>query len=226
MKSYQDLQLLQGFKEKEKLDFLRKIKERLPKNWIYQKTLLDNYEKNSGLSAKTLLVVLSPEIKSKKANIWLRANENAIEVINIVPENSNELNYEEYNTILNEFLDKCILSIPGYENIPFEMSLDDISIQEILPPNVYQLLSQWEIGCNKDTGNTHPIDETRWMDFLIGLHKAYNYDFNYPKENFIEIFKRWLLEEKTEWRNREDIAYKLIGDLEYGLDLLERYDSN
>lgn len=226
MKIYQDLLLLKGFKEKEKLDFLKKVKETLPANWIFQKTLIENYEKNSGLSAKNILVVLSPEIKSKKANIWLRATENAIEVINIVPVNSKELSFDEYNTILNEFLDNCILSVQGYENIPVEMSLDDISLQEILPSNVYQLLCQWEIGCNKDTGNTHPIDEERWLEFLISLHKAFGSQFDYPKENFIEIFKRWLLEEKKEWDNRDDVVYKLIRDLEYGLELLEKYDNN
>ncbi|WFU71056.1 hypothetical protein [Bradyrhizobium sp. CB2312] len=67
---------------------------------------------------------------------------------------------------------------------------------------------------NKSTGSSHPLDQQRWLRFLILAHCS-------AQKPDGERLRRWLMEVEGD----EDHALKLVIEYEFGLDLLNAYDS-
>jgi hypothetical protein len=67
---------------------------------------------------------------------------------------------------------------------------------------------------NKSTGRSHPLDEERWLDFIIAAHRG-----GRPLDP--EQLSRWLIQVE---RWSDYIAQDLASDYSMGMALLDRYD--
>jgi hypothetical protein len=92
------------------------------------------------------------------------------------------------------------------------------SLEDWLSPDAETKLRRFSAGANKTTGNSHPADNLRWLDFIIAVHKSSN------KCNKFDDNKL------TRWLNEVDgwdlaSAQQLAAEYEEGIALLTRYDS-
>lgn len=103
-------------------------------------------------------------LTEKEKDLWY--------VPNIVPKMKNELTYDEYNSLLNDFAEK-VLS-PAIQGLPIKIEITEpeTSLQKIAGEDIAKKLKVFSSCANKSTGSSHPSDQERWFDFLCAVQKA------------------------------------------------------
>lgn len=195
---------------------LVEIRDNLPEKWVYKETYTRNYTAHYGEFETKIICVESPKINHIQGLIWLRIYKGDLTVINIVPIKPGNLEYAEYNTILDAFYKECILPHAVKKSVKIEYHDAGIDVISLAGSETFIAMNNWEALCNNSTGNTHPSDFERWVEFVVIAHK------NNSKLT-AEIFGRWLTEEKG-WNGEMDITLRLILEYEYSRKLLEEYD--
>lgn len=219
MEVFQNLKLKVPPEEEAKFaEFLIKRSENL--QWIHKTEFEDNYRKNTASHKDTIFCFESHEIefnnKVLKAFLWIWKRNGYYEVFNIVPTKSGSLSYSEYNHILNVYYKEVLSDEIEKFGIGVIFSSPKSSIEDLIGDEAAQSLNRFSKNANKTTGNTNPFDFERWCEFVFIIHR------NKIKLN-IDDFVRWL-EEEENWSN--DIAWKLGLDLEYALNILEKYEQD
>lgn len=215
MKKFRDL-IISGGTESEKKKLLGEISKNLPKNWKLRKDLIKEYTESTSKESDEVICIESPKINKRVGLIWFGLSDDGITVFNIVPKQIGELRYDQYNSILESFLEECVSSNKLSPKFKVDITDNEFSIEDIAGKRTAELLKKWEICCNKSTGNSHPMDFTRWAEFLIEAHKS-------KSELTSETLIRWLTEVKG-WDENGDIVFDLAKDYEYGMELLNVYD--
>lgn len=136
----------------------------------------------------------------------------ALSIVNIVPTQDSgysSLEKEVYNKILQYFVDRVLTPVnAGKYNV--YTNKESYSLEEQIPLS-RNAFFQW---VDAFPLSHHPHDQERWLNFVIALHKN--------KEDLsISDFEEWLQTEK-DW-SYDEIDY-FSSKLEYGLELLEKYD--
>jgi hypothetical protein len=132
-------------------------------------------------------------------------------VVNIVSSRKSELSIDEYNMILQRFIDEVLRpSIEGTA-ITLESNRDELEFAEIVPREILEKLRQFSVSANKSTGASHPLDQERWLDFVLA-------SFRSGRAMSINHLERWLVEEGG-WS--EDWASDLTIQYEQALALLD-----
>lgn len=135
-------------------------------------------------------------------------------VSNIVPQEVQQLSFDEYNHILNEFGTRFAKPAADSIGIRVELSSPEQSIGDWLSPESAKRLIAFSRGANKSTGSSHWADRERWYDFLIAVHRS--------RENpDVGLLQRWLIEEEK-WP--DDTASDLVSEYEFARGLLDRFD--
>jgi hypothetical protein len=96
--------------------------------------------------------------------------------------------------------------------IDFNLSGMDVDLSAQLPKDVYARLRHFSVAANKKTGSSHPLDQERWMDFLIASDKA-------TVVLDSHTLARWLVEIEG-WESEQ--ASRLAEEYEFGRELLQR----
>ncbi|MEK4107022.1 hypothetical protein NST28_23260 [Paenibacillus sp. FSL R10-2791] len=184
------------------------------KNWM--KELIERtqgWDIDQREELKDFIVIKKDKSPSSlKATLFLYLNDSKIAVTNIIPSDQRELNYDEYNFILDEFYRLFVINNPF--NLRIDYSNENILIQDILTKEVSDRLIQFSRLANKSTGSSHPLDKKRWNDFVIRSFKA-------NKIIDPQMLSRWLIEEET-WEY--SIASELAIDYEKAISLLAQYE--
>jgi hypothetical protein len=141
----------------------------------------------------------------RRATSWLY-------VSNIVPKEVRQLNFDQYNHILNEF-DRFAKAAADSIGLRVELSSPEQSIEDWLSPDSAKLLKAFSLLANKSTGSSHPMDRERWYDFLIALHRS-------GENPSVGLLERWLIEEEH-WP--DDVAFDLVCEYEFARGLLDRF---
>lgn len=151
------------------------------------------------------------------ADLWLvEKNDDTLYVSNIVPSEIRELNFDQYNLIVEEFYQLFV--VPSAEQLALEHSLssDKKSIEDWMSAESARKLKLFSDAANKSTGSAHPLDKQRWFEFLISAHNEKIALDTYT-------LMRWLIEEEG-WF--EDEAHELILQYEFAMSLLTFYDES
>lgn len=148
------------------------------------------------------------------ASLSLWGTDDGYYVPNVVPEEYEKLNYGQYNAILNDFLAKVLHPVAPRFNFVTEITSDRQDVNDWLSPDAAMKLRTFSKAANKSTGASHPMDQRRWFDFLIAVHRS---------DTIIDsdLLGRWL-QEVERWD--EETAQELAGDYEASLALLQHYD--
>lgn len=200
--------------------FVTKLLEKVKaSNWTQKTDFETGYKKNTA-SDDLIICVETDEFKFEnttlKAFVWLRKEKNYFEVFNIIPTKSGSLTYSQYNFLLKTFFDSILSDITNALNLKVEISNPNKSIIDLIGEDAEKALLMFSKNANKSTGNTHPYDFNRWCDFVFIVHRQ-------KIEINIDDFIRWLQEEEG-WS--DDLSTKLGLDLEYSLELLEKYEQD
>lgn len=135
-------------------------------------------------------------------------------VTNIVPKSSGELGIRKYNIILNDFLNYIVIPMQRDGVLDFSISDKLKTIDSWLDESAADALVKFSRLANKSTKASHPLDQERWLDFLIKAHRSA------IKPDASELM-RWLCE-ICEWP--DDTASDLAIEYEFSLSLLNEYD--
>ncbi len=199
------------------IKLLANIRDNLPKDWLFKEQNTKNYTENTSQSESNIICVESPLIEKQKGLVWMRMYEGKLTVINIVPTQPGSLEYSEYNAILDSFYKSCVLPrIDSKLPVSIDYQTEGINIETVAGNNTFKKMKVWEAACNKSTGNTHPMDFSRWAEFVITAHRE-------NSELTADTFGRWLIEERG-WNEEFDVTFRLILDYEYSRNLLEEND--
>lgn len=203
MKTFQDLFIkLNGYDLKE---FEGRLKEKCTSNWkpraLDKKAYGNNwlcYEHSEGDKLPHAALFLA----DKSPDLFY--------VSNIVPKNVSELTYDEYNNLLADFVKKVLETAIEGSPVKIEITEPETSLQKIAGEEIAKKLESFSALANKSTGSAHPLDQKRWFDFIVAVHKA-GVDLD------TDMLIRTLIEQG--WS--EDKAGELAEEYEFALALLK-----
>lgn len=142
-------------------------------------------------------------------------NEGGYEVTNIVPLETGELGPRRYNQALQDFVEHIAREAAAEAGFSVHLTPARQGMTDWLPPDAADALKRFSGAANKATGSSHPMDRKRWLAFLIAVHGS---------GGILDADRlvRWLVEAEG-WS--DDIAHELAIQYEFGLALLDEYDS-
>ncbi|MBT1076984.1 hypothetical protein KJB29_17240 [Geobacter grbiciae] len=131
-------------------------------------------------------------------------------VPNIVPLDSSQLSRDQYNKILEEFLNTIVR--PSIAGLPVtaELSGDVVFLKDVVGEDEAVLFHNFSVLANKSTGSSHPCDRNRWFDFLIAVQRKR-----------ISLDTDLLIHSLMEEGWSEDRAHDLAIEYEFAIGLLD-----
>jgi hypothetical protein len=163
------------------------------------------------------IIVFQREADSRlpAAGLTLWAREAGYEITNIVPKKMGQLTYAQYNALLQEFDRSIAKPAASKTGFAVNVSAPRQTLEQWVSPEAAKALEAFSDAANKSTGSSHPLDQKRWLRFLILSHHS-------EKKVDGDRLRRWLIEVDG-WD--EDHALKLVIEYEFALDLLQAYDT-
>jgi hypothetical protein len=150
-----------------------------------------------------------------EASLWIcQSGPERLHVSNIVPAHQAKLDYDEYNAILQEFYQRFVKPAVAHTGAKATLTEDEVSIEKWLTGESARRLHQFSKAANK--GALHPLDEERWLRFLVAAHK---------ERSTLDprTLQRWL-EEEEGWPEMH--AQILAAEYEQARSLLNVYDES
>jgi|SRR5450755_1082312 len=188
------------------------IEKRLTGGWSRNRSRESKLNKSS-LSLELYCFHCEEAPNREAADLWLSRDSNQLRVSNIVPSDVSELSYAQYNAILKEFAEEFALPAAQSLGLRIEITKPDVTVDDLLPPDVVQALVDFSTQANKGSRASHPRDKVRWQKFLIGAHQAHS-------ELGSDILGDWLVQQGWPSGAARDLAI----EYETGRALLKQYE--
>lgn len=210
MKTFKDVFIRVG--DVEIVDYIKDLTNELKKPWsrAYENEKNSKYlgevafcfqrEKDATLPAAGL------SIFKKGGNSWY--------IPNVVPIESGQLNYEEYNDIITEFYESCLMPLSAQHDIAVEISTGELEDEDIVGEIPAKKLKAFSNCANKSTGSAHPSDRNRWFEFIVTACNS---------ENDIDTGDLKRLLQQQGWS--EALALDLVIEFEFGRDLIKHMEA-
>lgn len=133
-------------------------------------------------------------------------------VPNITPAQIDQLTIAQYNAVLSNFADAIARPVARRFGYLVNITSAVQDLEDWMSRDAAAALRCFSAAANKSTGAGHPMDERRWFDFIIAVHRA-------DDDVGTDRLARWL-QEIEGWA--EETAHNLAGEFERGLALLTR----
>lgn len=145
--------------------------------------------------------------------------EGQLKITNIVPLKKNQLNIDEYNSVLIKFYQDVIMP---YKKNNFEIEIhqpsDDIfDPKTVITDDALRKLEAFCYGANKSTGSTHPNDQERWFDFIC---QTVNDDRVFDSSTLAKF-----LQDETYWGKKDPEMGLYAWDEEHAYQLADEYEN-
>lgn len=154
------------------------------------------------------------EIPAVGLTLW--STDTGYYVPNIAPLEFGSLTFTQYNAILNDFIDRIAKPVANKFGFSVTTTAAYQAPDDWTSSEAAVKLRRFSGAANKSTLAGHPMDERRWFDFIVEVHRS-------DKKIDAGRLARWL-HETDGWD--ETSAHELAGDFEKALALLEYYDEN
>jgi hypothetical protein len=210
---FQDLTLRDPAGDRHKLRLA--LIERVSPPWVHSEEAEKRLASRTVLDGDILVFQRTADDHLPAASLTLWSRLDGYEVTNIVPREIGELGYAKYNALLQEFVRQIAMPAASSVGYSVETTAAQQSLEEWTSPEVAKALQYFSLAANKSTGSSHPLDEKRWLKFLIKAHVS-------GKKIGADRLGRWLTEVEG-WD--DDHAHELVIEYEFALDLLREYDS-
>jgi hypothetical protein len=182
--------------------------------WSVNLARSEEFARNSVSSTEVLSFRREPADGLPAASLSLWGTDDGYYVPNVVPVESGKLSYRQYNAILKDFLAKVLHPVAPRFDFVAEITSDRQDVEDWLSPDAVMKLRAFSNAANKSTGASHPMDQRRWFEFVIAVHRS-------GTTADSELLRRWL-QEVEQWD--KESAHELTGDYETSLALLRHYD--
>ena len=204
MKTYKDLSINTG--DVGIIEYVKRITDNLSGSW---ERAYENEENSKNLGeiaycfrrkSDSILPGAGLSIFQKDRNIWY--------IPNVIPTESGQLTYDNYNEILTEFYEKCLA--PFSQGVEIFITSGNIEDRDIVGEKAAKLLNIFSSYANKSTGSSHPYDRERWFYFIVEVcNSGINVD--------TDALQRLLQEQG--WSKESSI--ELVIEFEFARDLIQ-----
>lgn len=195
-------------------DLLTRLTEHLVSGWTRDAEAEDRLEQ-LGAGERQYVFRCAARTDRPAVSLFMAKGRDALEVTNIVPQESGSLTRAQYNSALDEFAEKNVRPIASRLGLEVSVTADRQPITHWLSEEATRRLQSFSGAANKGTGSSHPLDFRRWAAFLIKVHQE-----NASLDS--GTLQRWLIEEEG-WP--EEKASELAIEFEFSRDLLRAYDA-
>ena len=207
MKTYRDLEIHpQGKLD----DYIAKLELNLPDGWIRN---VDSEQRIGTIAGSRYYCFTSegrPSIEVATL-FFLTRDDGALYVCNVVPRDKSSLTYDEYNQIVDDFVDNVVSRLPDADADLVLASSDTVDFKVLLGADAYKLLDRFAMTSNRSSGSAHPSDRDKWFAFIHHVHEN-DIDFG------ASLFKRYILEE-AKWPS--ETGWDLVLEYEFAIGLLK-----
>jgi len=157
----------------------------------------------------------SPTGDNRGVSLWMfEESDGRYKVSNIVPLKHGDLGTKGYNDALTDFVRAVVRPASDESHLEYDLSSGLESIDDWADQDTAAALKRFSKLANKSTGRCHPMDEERWLAFLLAAHHK-NSSLN------SEQLARWLVEVEG-WPS--DTANELASEYALSRSLLSKYD--
>jgi hypothetical protein len=146
--------------------------------------------------------------------LFLHEECHGLRLANIVPR-AHSLDAGQHNAILVDFCTRIAEAAGRDIDVEVILSPDAYSLEDAFPPRVLRKLRRLADSANKSTYPGHPLDWTRWLEFLVTAHRC--------EANIDEGTFERLLKQDLGWEDYP--AAELARDYRFALDVLRFYDA-
>lgn len=211
MKVYRDLEISIQ-QELTTDDFVREMENQLGSKW--QRNVEQEREFAEHALGNEAKAFIFEYLETPKAGLFLFDDSSGpLRVTNIVPKETGKLSRDQYNGILSDFAKAAEkVKESGYA-VVVSLGKEQEMLADYFAPEVVEKLERFSVAANKTTGRGHPLDNERWLGFVIAAH------LNHAKGS--EPLKT-LLEEELDWPAEK--AWDLASDFQDAIELLRAYD--
>ncbi len=131
-------------------------------------------------------------------------------VSNVVPQEITNLSYEQYNQILQDFHDSVLLKVNTTFPVSVILGSEHLSIEHLISANALTRLCLFSNLASKSTGSAHPLDQERWIAFLVALSR---------EKHTLDAHSlgRWLTDVE-QWSS--EMVHELTCEFEFAIALL------
>ncbi len=154
-------------------------------------------------TAQVCLDYVGPNVP--KSKVWLSKNGKQFYVANIIPQTKPQLSIEEYNQIIELFVNQVL----SQSNLEYTVSKAEVKLQDLLSEESCRNFWAFSRTANKSTGRTHPNDEKKWLDFIYAT-------LRHGEHLAAEDLRIFLQEEGWD----EQTAWELSVDYQYGYEAM------
>jgi len=180
--------------------------------WVFDAEGSESAERNALGDKGILIFRRESDASLPAARLVLWPKGEGYYVPNITPAEIGQLTIGQYNDVLSDFAEAIVKPVArrfGY-TVNITSAIQDL--EDWMTPEAATALRRFSAAANKTTGASHPMDEQRWFDFILAVHRA-------RLDVGTDRLERWLHEVEG-WS--EETALNLASEFERGLALLER----
>lgn len=207
---FQDMALLGPAHERAEL--ATELRRSATYPWAFDEKGSENAEHNV-LGDKGILIFqreCDEDLPAARLVLW--PNEEGYYVPNITPVEIGQLTIQQYNAVLSNFADAIAKPVARRFGYTVNITSAVQSIEVWMSEDAATALRRFSVAANRSTVASHPMDECRWFDFIIAVHRR--------NDNVgTDRLARWLHEVEG-WA--EETAHNLASEFERGLALLRR----
>lgn len=184
--------------------------------WSHDAKLESKFESSFDNTHNSIVLSWAGTEDLPAAHLFLLEEASGYAVTNIVPVRVGSIGISVYNRLLQIFADQASKAAneAGFKIL---LTGSEQSLEEWLEPEAAILLRSFSGLANMSTRAAHPLDQKRWFDFIIAVHRS-------QADRRIDAGRltRWLNEAEG-WD--EAGAQELASEYSRSLELLEQYDA-
>ncbi|SMF53160.1 hypothetical protein SAMN06265365_1183 [Tistlia consotensis] len=188
------------------------LKQEAASPWHFDAEGSASAERNAVGDKGILIFERSPADDLPAVRLVLWPQDGGYYVPNVTPVQTSKLTVSEYNAVLADFAETVAKPIARRFGFTVSTTSANQNLEDWLTPEAAIALRRFSGAANKSTGASHPMDERRWFDFIIAVHRT-------GKRIGSDYLARWLHEVEG-WD--EQSAHTLVAEFERGIALLAR----
>ena len=165
-----------------------------------------------------------PDDDIPESEVVLHARDAGYRLSNIVPVlQGDRRDIAAWNTVLEDFTNRVVA--PAIDATRHKLTLGPrrVAIRDLVSLTGERTLRRFSGAANRSAGSAHPLDELRWMEFVIACAEAHGRQGRPPLTPTLDggLLRRWLTEVDG-WNS--EVADGLVQRYEFGLSLIQLYD--
>lgn len=207
MKVFQDLSI--GVSDREYEKFFGELDSSLKDGWHRDRDAEENAILNQSDRCRYYHCDSTNDRAAAMVALY-RESESNWYVSNIVPSESGQLSYDQYNFVLNDFCDRFVKPIATNLGIKITLTKPEQTLEDWISKESARKLRVYSSSTNRSTIIGHPSDRDSWLAFVYSVHEK-------REQLGDDMLFRWLTEEE---RWPEPWASELVGLYSFALDVL------